>query len=303
MEALGGSVAALPRAAFICEGCSRSLILVNDAAQPLWDHASHEGSESDSRRPTPEGEPDFGVSATRVEDTDELYSSTGDTFVVLPPIGESLHAQQHTPRPPRKENGRALADCSASASALEDVDASIKRIVQRESGGDGWRVLHPLCCGCLDAAIAELEPASAHERRLIRKYERALRRLERSSSCASDPASPAADTTSATIANIQQLEEEEARLLNEISFLESSTSQKENEQLEVMADLAELHMWHVEFWLLFSNHLLRTMRHEDVRDAGVSLGPLPSGGELGRATFCFLISPARRRYLCCFTCV
>ena len=70
-----------------------------------------------------------------------------------------------------------------------------------------------------------------------------------------------------------------------------------------MADLAELHMWHVEFWLLFSNHLLRKMRREDVRAARVSLETLPSGGELGRATLCFFISPARRRYLCCFTCV
>lgn len=264
MDTIVGSDSTFPRAPFNCECCSRPLVIVDDAAEQLWKDVSP--GQQDTQRLLPRDEGVVGVSAPRVQEADELLSSTGDAFVVLPPVGDCPRAKPHTPRQSSTESRKPLPLSSTHPIAVEPVAARIKRVVREAASGDGWTVLHPLCYSCLDAAIAQLEPASAHEKRLIRKYEKALRRLERSSR-PPEFASPAVDDTNAATAELQKLEEEEKRLLHDISFLESFTAQKENDQLEVMADLAELYMWHVEFWLLFSNHSLRAMRHEERKRA------------------------------------
>lgn len=244
---------------FICENCLRPGVLVNDAAEPLPSSVFNRQGGLPSLLPTQGLNPDFGATAA-----EESYAS--DTFVLLPPIGESLSAAPQTPRSCCKPKGSSLIQPTAPLNEVNHRAFSappIERAVHSASDAETRTVVHPLCCGCLDAAIAELAPVSAHEKRLIRKYEKALKRLECDRQRRTDSATPLTPTE----AKLQKLEEEEAKLLNEITLLESTTAQKESEQLEVVADLAELHMWHVEFWQLFSNHLLRTVRHEERKRA------------------------------------
>ena len=280
MESITNSVYALPRAVFVCDSCARPVILVDDVNHRIWDNASQTGRELHSSMELSESDQGLGAFSARIQGIDEPYSLVGET-VALPFNGASSSAQSHASSPPCKGDQSLLVPSSIASCSREPTDGCIPQIKKTDAGGKVSTVLYPLCCGCLDAAIADLAPASAHEKRLIRKYEKALKRLERSNRRRiGNLAAPAGDCRSSTVITLQELEKEEAQLLNEISSLELSMSEKESQQLAVMAELSELHMWHVEFWLLFSNHLLRTMRHEEVSslsDVSECHSPLLSG--------------------------
>ncbi|KAL8428905.1 hypothetical protein ACSSS7_006913 [Eimeria intestinalis] len=269
MEATPAVDEALPSASFICESCSRPLIIIDDASSTFsfGVAASNREEELDPCRFLEQGERNARISAASFEDGEELQCATGESFVVLPAVREShgVHAQ-----PTSRADGNWFEGSSLPTAVAETVSARIKRLLREAADGEGWSIPHPVCCGCLDAAIAELEPVSAHEERLIRKYEKALKRLggERPLSSRSAPSVPPLpiDATSAE-SELQKLAEEEEQLLKEIADLEESTVQKENEQLQVVAELAELHMWQLEFWLLFGNHSQRAARHEERKRA------------------------------------
>lgn len=246
---------------FVCENCLRPGVLVNDAAELLPSSVFGRQRGLPSLLNTQGLFSDVEATASREQHAEESYAS--ETFVLLPPLGESLCAASQAPKSRRKSTESSLIQPTARPNEVKHdtlFSSPITRVVSNASDAETLTVVHPLCCGCLDAAIAELEPVSAHEKRLIRKYERALKRLE----CDRQPCTDSATPLTSTEAKLHKLEKEEAQLLDEITLLESTTAQKESEQLEVVADLAELHMWHVEFWQLFSIHLLRTMRHEEV---------------------------------------
>ncbi|KAL8450872.1 hypothetical protein Emag_002978 [Eimeria magna] len=268
MEATPGFDETLPNASFICESCSRPLIIVDDASSSFsfGVDASNRGEELDSRRLLEEGERNPRPPAAAFEEGEDLHCATGESFVVLPAVRESHGANA---QPSSRADSNWFAGSSSPTAVEETVSARIKRLVREAADGEGWTIPHPVCCGCLDAAIAELEPVSAHEERLIRKYEKALKRLRR------EPQLPPGDALSMPLpteaisaeSELQRLAEEEEQLLKEIADIESSTLQKENEQLQVVAELAELHMWQMEFWLLFGNHSQRAARHEERKRA------------------------------------
>ncbi|KAL8431780.1 hypothetical protein Efla_005002 [Eimeria flavescens] len=268
MEGAAGSESALPSAAFTCERCSRPLIILDDASHPFESDVSQRGVGLGRDGGTAEGAEDAGAPATRSQGGEELQCSTGDSFVVVPPVGEGhvVHSQA-SPASCAENGGSSISSPAKWAGGVESTSACIKRHLRQAMDNGGLTVVHPICTGCLDAAIAELEPAAAHEKRLIRKYEKALRRLERDNTAAAAHANQPADEASSTEEELKKVKEEEEQLLHEIACLETSASQVEKEQLEVMAELAELHMWQVEFWLLFSNHWQRAMRHEERKRA------------------------------------
>ncbi|CDJ37694.1 beclin 1, putative [Eimeria tenella] len=212
------------------------------------------------------GQYDLLRTAVHAEGAYAPNSSSRDAPVVLPSTRDGLCVQLEL-YTFSEEDGVSCISSSCSPSLLTKRADGKALDVSGMDGAEGSKVLYPLCSACLESAIAEMEPACAHERYLIRKYERALKRLERSLQVRRDDVYSSSFDSASTMAELQKLEEEEKQLEAEIISLEASTAEKEEQQRAVMAELVELHMWHVEFWLLFSNHLLRMIRHEERKRA------------------------------------
>lgn len=264
MEQSSDSVRSLARASHVCECCSRPVVIMMDTDSPPADTASAQKSRQlGTEDSLAGGEYDLLRAAVHAEDAYAPNSSSRDAPVVLPSTRDGLCVQLE-PHTFSKKDGVSCISSSCSPSLLTKRADGKAFDVSGIDGAEGSKVLYPLCSACLESAIAEVEPACAHERYLIRKYERALKRLERSLQVRRDDVYSSSFDSASTMAELQKLEEEEKQLEAEIISLEASTAEKEEQQRAVMAELVELHMWHVEFWLLFSNHLLRVIRHEEV---------------------------------------
>ncbi|CDJ59881.1 hypothetical protein EMWEY_00004980 [Eimeria maxima] len=273
MESPNSPLQPLPRASFVCENCSRHVVVVLDSSF----HSSNTTLQTSKQSKTE-------VSlAANAEDPLPLqfhcvdegqFHRSGATTTPLDdgaatcaplqrPLQHQLQHQLQPPVPSANESCRSpLSSCVPSLYA-DPADTSGASVSVDEGVGADSGMMYPLCAACLDADIAEVEPSTAHEKRLIRKYERALRRLQRLSTARAQE-EVATDAATSTLAQLRQLEEEERKLEAEISVIEASTAQKEAQKRAVVAELAELHMWHAEFWLLYTNHWLRMMRHGEV---------------------------------------
>ncbi|XP_026193163.1 beclin-1-like protein [Cyclospora cayetanensis] len=285
MASAADSGHALPSASLLCGSCSRPVVIIEDAGPSLWNGMAEEkgellSTEKHQHHSQLKGSLESACGVRRQE-AQETESSLGEASVVLSPVLERSPAQAHAESPSPINGGSVTPIARPQWDATSQGGPSEPARGADESGGkeDDAIMLHPLCSNCLDAAIAELAPEIAHEKRLIRKYDRALRRLERrrdsqasSATTVEAPAAkdagafdktPSSVCTASSNVQLQVLEEEEKQLLSEISSLEAAVAQRENQQLAVMAEISELYLWQLEFWLLFSTHLLRTVRHEE----------------------------------------
>ncbi|OEH78648.1 hypothetical protein cyc_01662 [Cyclospora cayetanensis] len=292
MASAADSGHALPSASLLCGSCSRPVVIIEDAGPSLWNGMAEEkgellSTEKHQHHSQLKGSLESACGVRRQE-AQETESSLGEASVVLSPVLERSPAQAHAESPSPINGGSVTPIARPQWDATSQGGPSEPARGADESGGkeDDAIMLHPLCSNCLDAAIAELAPEIAHEKRLIRKYDRALRRLERrrdsqasSATTVEAPAAkdagafdktPSSVCTASSNVQLQVLEEEEKQLLSEISSLEAAVAQRENQQLAVMAEISELYLWQLEFWLLFSTHLLRTVRHEEVRLTSIS---------------------------------
>ncbi|CDI73795.1 hypothetical protein EPH_0000520 [Eimeria praecox] len=280
MESMSSQVQPLPTASFVCESCSRHVVVVLDSSTHLLstplqtgrqlkrEVSSPAGAEHPlrvQRCSIPEGQLYQNEAAATLQPKDDAEASAP----LQRPLQQELHQLLQPPPSSTNESGTLLAGSSAPSPFADPADSSGPPVPEDCAAVDS-EMMYPLCVACLDASIAEVEPSTAHEKRLVRKYEKALRRLQRRSLARASPtqeqtaAEGAAGGAVSTLAEMRQLEEEERKLEAEISSIEASMAQKEAQKRSIVAELAELHMWHVEFWLLYTHNWLRMTRHAEV---------------------------------------
>ena len=280
MEPPSSPLQPLPTASFICESCSRHVVVVLDSSAQLLNTPLQTGRQLKREASLPAGaEHPLQLQFHDIDESQFYLNKAGATLpppddaAASAPLQQPPQADLQQLQPPAFSANESSSSLSASCTPspfAEAADPSGPPLPGEQGAETDSVMMYPLCAACLDADIAEVEPSTAHEKRLIRKYEKALRRLQRRFparavlSKEEAEAEAATDAADSAVVELRQLEEEERKLEAEISSIEACTAQKEVQKRAIVAELAELHMWHVEFWLLYTNHWLRMMRHGEV---------------------------------------